>query len=157
MKNLTRSQLVALAAGGSLTLLLGAFLFQALGYPPCKMCLWQRWPHVVAILLGGAYFGIKSRVWLWLGAVATAITSGLGAFHTGVERKWWEGPSSCTGDGGALSGISGSDLLPGTPTDVIVMCDQVSWEFLGLSMASYNFAFSALLVVVWLVAARKHT
>ena len=38
-----------LAAGGSLALLLGAFGFQALGYAPCKLCLWQRWPHGAAI------------------------------------------------------------------------------------------------------------
>ncbi|SEL25151.1 disulfide bond formation protein B [Pacificibacter marinus] len=156
MKNLTRTQLVALAAGGSLALLLGAFFFQALGYAPCKMCLWQRWPHVVAIFVGAAYMGVQSRVLLWFGALAAAVTAGLGAFHTGVERKWWEGPTSCTGGGDALSGLTGGDLLPGSPVDAIVMCDQVSWEFLGLSMASYNFAFSALLVAIWLVAARKH-
>jgi disulfide bond formation protein DsbB len=155
MKTLSRTQLVALAAGGSLALLLGAFFFQALGYAPCKMCLWQRWPHAAAIFIGAAYMGVQTRVLLWLGALAAAVTSGLGAFHTGVERKWWEGPTSCTGGGDALSGLSGSDLLPGSATKVIIMCDEVSWTFLNLSMASYNFVFSALLVAVWVMAARK--
>ena len=155
MKTLTRKQLVALAAGGSLALLLGAFFFQALGYAPCKMCLWQRWPHALAILVGAAYLGVKTRVLIWFGAIAAAITSGLGAYHTGVERDWWEGPTSCTGGGDALSGLTGSDLLPGSAVDVIVMCDEVVWQFLGLSMASYNFVFSALLAVIWVMAARK--
>ena len=155
MKTLTRTQLVALAAGGSLALLLGAFFFQALGYAPCKMCLWQRWPHAAAIILGATYMGVQTRVLIWLGAGAAAVTAGLGAFHTGVERKWWEGPSSCSGGGNTLSGLTGSDLLPGSETKVIIMCDEVSWQLFGLSMASYNFVISALLVVVWVMAARK--
>lgn len=155
MKKLTRTHLVILAAGGSLALLLGAFLFQALGYPPCKMCFWQRWPHAAAILIGAAYMGLRARVLIWLGALAAAVTSGIGAYHAGVEYKWWEGPTSCTGGSNALSGLTGSDLLPGSATKAIVMCDEVSWQLFGLSMASYNFIFSALLVVVWVMAARK--
>nr|WP_123792378.1 disulfide bond formation protein B [Pacificibacter maritimus] len=152
---MTRTQLVTMAAGGSLALLLGAFLFQALGYAPCKMCLWQRWPHAAAIALGAAYMGVQTRVLCWLGAGATAITSALGAYHTGVERKWWQGPTSCTGGGDGLLGLTGGDLLPGSAVDAIVMCDAVTWQFLGLSMASYNFIFSAVLMVIWVIAARK--
>ena len=40
------------AAIGSVILLAGAYVFQALGYAPCQMCLWQRYPHMVAILAG---------------------------------------------------------------------------------------------------------
>ncbi|HHI70229.1 MAG TPA: disulfide bond formation protein B, partial [Rhodobacteraceae bacterium] len=46
---MTRKNLILLAAGGSLALLLGAFAFQYLGgMAPCKLCIWQRWPHGVA-------------------------------------------------------------------------------------------------------------
>ena len=32
---------------------LGAFAFQHLGgLAPCKLCLWQRWPHGAAVALG---------------------------------------------------------------------------------------------------------
>ena len=49
---MTRNLMISLAAGGSAALLAGAFMFQMLGYPPCAMCLWQRWPHAAAILIG---------------------------------------------------------------------------------------------------------
>jgi disulfide bond formation protein DsbB len=39
----------------------------------------------------------------------------------------------------------------------LVLCDQVSWAFLGLSMASWNAILSALLVLVWLRAARARS
>ncbi|MGZ9809982.1 disulfide bond formation protein B [Pseudoroseicyclus sp. H15] len=151
---MTRIQLSLVAATGSLLLLAGAYLFQTLGYLPCKMCLWQRWPHAVAIAMGVLMLIIPTRVWPWIGALAALTTAGIGFFHTGVERGWWEGPTSCTSTGTSLSDLGGSDLLsmdgPG-----IVLCDQVSWAFAGLSMASWNTIFSLILMVIWVMAARR--
>jgi disulfide bond formation protein DsbB len=150
---MTRQFLVTLSAGGSAALLAGAYLFQALGYPPCAMCLWQRWPHFVAIAIGLFALQFGGRLLPALGGIAAATTAGIGLFHTGVERDWWEGPSTCTGTGGGLDGLSGADMLTITGPRVI-MCDQVSWELFSLSMASWNAFFSILLVVGWIMAVR---
>lgn len=146
-----RTLLVTIAAGGSAALLAGAYIFQALGYAPCAMCLWQRWPHFAAIAIGLLALRFKTALLPVLGALAAATTAGIGVFHTGVERDWWEGPSSCTGNGG-LEGLSGTDLLTVTGPRVI-MCDQVSWELFSLSMPSWNALFSAILVIFWIRAA----
>ena len=147
---MTRNLMIILAAGGSIALLGGAYLFQLLGYPPCAMCLWQRWPHAAAIIIGLLALKFGGRLLPFVGALAAATTAAIGAFHTGVERDWWEGPSSCTGNG-SLDGLSGADLLtPEGPR--VVMCDQVSWEFLSLSMASWNALLSLDLMVGWLIA-----
>lgn len=150
---MTRNLYILMAAGGSAALLAGAFIFQMLGYPPCPMCLWQRWPHAAAIVIGALALLIPGRLLPVLGGLAAAVTGAIGVFHTGVERDWWEGPSSCTGNGG-LDGLSGSDLLS-LDGPRAVMCDQVSWEFLTLSMPSWNALFSFALVVLWLIAASK--
>lgn len=143
------------AACGSALLLGGAFLFQALGYSPCAMCIWQRYPHVIAIAAGLALFmGVPIVMSVLVGAASAAATLAIGVFHTGVENGWWEGPSSCTGSGLNLSNMAASDLLPGAsnkPTN-LVMCDEVVWQFLTLSMASWNALLSALLVALWLYA-----
>lgn len=149
---MTRKQLSTIAALGSFALLAGAYLFQALGYPPCQMCYWQRWPHMAAITIGVAAYLVPHRVLALFGAMAAATTSAIGVYHTGVERGLWEGPSSCTG--GGLGDLSGADLLS-LDGDNLVMCDQVSWEFLTLSMASWNALFAAILCVIWLMAAGK--
>lgn len=156
---LDQNRLVLVAAGGSLALLLGAFAFQLLGYAPCAMCLWQRWPHTAAVLIGGLWFASKRDGLLWLGALAAGSTSAIGAYHAGVEQKWWPGPSTCTGASDALSGFSGADLLPGSATDAIVMCDEIVWDTwgLGITMAGWNFVISAVLVVVWIMAARARS
>ena len=150
---MTRNFLVILASGGSAALLAGAFLFQALGYAPCAMCLWQRWPHAAAIAIGAVALFVPGRLLPFLGAAAAATTAGIGVYHTGVERDWWEGPASCTGAGAGLGGLDGGDLLS-MDGPVLVLCDQVSWALMGISMASWNAIFSALLVVLWVMAAR---
>ena len=152
---MTGKQLGLLAAGGSAALLLAAFVFQALGYAPCAMCIWQRYPHAVAI--GAGVFlaiGLAPLLFLAVGAVSAATTAVIGVYHTGVERDWWQGPTSCTGSGLDLSNMTGSDLLPSASSGPsnLVMCDEVAWEFLTLSMASWNALWSAVLAGIWVLA-----
>ena len=149
---MTRNLMIILSAGGSAALLAGAFLFQALGYPPCAMCLWQRWPHAVAIVIGVLALRFPGRVMPALGAVAAATTAVIGVYHTGVERDWWEGPTSCTG-GSSLEGLTGGDLLA-IAGPRVVMCDQVSWELFSLSMPSWNALLSFVLVIGWIMAVK---
>ncbi|MCC7319566.1 MAG: disulfide bond formation protein B [Rubellimicrobium sp.] len=150
---MTRRQLTILAAGGSAALLAGAYFFQMLGYAPCKMCLWQRWPHVAAVAIGVGALFVPGAALSWLGALAAAVTGGIGIYHAGVEQRWWEGPVSCTQAGGGVSGLSGSDLLS-LDGPALVLCDQISWSFLNLSMAAWNGILSLALVAVWVAAAR---
>ena len=150
---MTRQTMILIAAGGSAALLAGAYVFQALGYAPCQMCLWQRWPHFAAIAIGALALAIKGPVMPVLGAIAAATTAAIGIFHTGVERDWWEGPASCTGAGGGLEGLSGADLLA-VEGPKVILCDQVSWELFALSMPSWNALVSVRLVAAWIVAAR---
>ncbi len=148
--------LVGLAVLGSVALLLGAYLFQALGYAPCKMCIWQRWPHGVAIAIGAVWAFMPMTALIWLGAVSALTTAGIGGYHTGVERGWWEGPASCSGGGGLdLGAMTGTDLLSTEIAETVIMCDEVAWELFGLSMASWNMLASLALAAIWLMAARR--
>ncbi|MEM9550095.1 MAG: disulfide bond formation protein B [Pseudomonadota bacterium] len=151
---MTRQVWVLVATGLSAALLIGAFAFQHLGgLAPCQMCIWQRYPHAVAIAIGLAALLLPGRALLSLGALAAATTAGIGIYHTGVERQWWQGPSSCsTSD---ISGLSAEDLMEQIMAAPLVRCDEVAWSMLGLSMASWNAILSALCVLFWLIAARQ--
>ena len=153
---LTAHKLAVFASLGSLFLLLGAYGFQALGYAPCQMCYWQRYPHMVAIGVGALLFVLPARFLIPLGALATVITSLIGFFHAGVEQKWWNGPSSCTGGGAGLSELTGADLLNTDINDKLVMCDEISWQFLGLSMPAWNGVLSLILAALWFAAWRVY-
>jgi disulfide bond formation protein DsbB len=151
---MTRNALIIFAAGGSLALLLAAWGFQHLGgLAPCVMCIWQRWPHAAAVLIGGASLAVSGVLLPLLGALAALSTAGVGLYHTGVERGWWEGPSTCTS--GSIEGLSTSELMDQILTAPLVQCDQVVWAFAGLSMASWNALISLVLTMLWLMAAAK--
>jgi disulfide bond formation protein DsbB len=121
-----------------------------MGYAPCKMCLWQRWPHMIAVAVGGAYLAAAWRPLIALGGLAAAITAGLGVFHAGVERGWWRGPDTCTS--GDIGGLSPEALMEQILTAPIVRCDEIAWQLAGISMAGWNALLSATLAVLWFSA-----
>ena len=139
----------------------GAWYFQlVLGLQPCPLCLEQRYAYYLAIplaaltALAAGQNAPRSLLIAGLGVLALAALANavLGAYHAGVEWKFWPGPSDCTGPVGNL-GSAGS-LLDRLDTTKVVMCDEVQWTFLGLSLAGYNVLISLLMaaVAVWGVA-----
>lgn len=150
---------ILLAAIGSAGLLLGAFGFQFIaGLAPCPMCLWQRWPHAAGIVIGILAMTV---LWRWrralagLGAGAMVIGAGLGVFHAGVEQKWWDGPGTCTGADPTT--LSTDDLLAQIMATPLVRCDEIVWQFMGLTMAGWNALISAGLAALWVCAALPRT
>ena len=146
---------VMLASFGSAALLAGAFAFQYIGgMAPCTLCIWQRWPHGAAVVIGVLALAFGGRILPVLGAAAVATSAAIAAFHVGVEQKWWEGLASCTA--GSIEGISTADLLnPDVLVAAPVRCDAIAWAMFGVSMAGWNMIASLILVAVWLMAARR--
>lgn len=141
-----------LATIGSLSLLIGAFGFQELmGLKPCQLCIWQRWPHALIPVIYIFSFVIPHQIWLLLGSLIMFASSLLAGFHVGVEQKWWEGLASCSSTSESLS--SGS-ILDFSEEISVVMCDEIVWSFMSLSMAGWNAVFSLLLTMLWFNALR---
>lgn len=151
--NLTRTHLVGLAALGSALLLAGAFAFQHLGgLAPCKMCIWQRYPHVAAVVIGAAAMFVPLPALVALGALAALSTAGIGGYHVGVEQGWWQGPTSCSS--APVDSMDADALFDQIMAAPLVRCDDIAWELAGLSMAGWNMVISLGLVVLWLAAWR---
>ena len=150
-----RRRLIALATAGSAALLLAAWGFQYVGgLAPCKMCIWQRYPHGVAVVVGLVALALPAqRLLPILGAVAASVTAGIGLYHAGVEQGWWQGPSSCTSSD--ISGLSPQQLMDQIMAAPLVRCDDIPWELFGISMAGWNALLSAGLVLVWIAAWRQ--
>lgn len=153
---MTPFRFVLLASLGSAVLLLGAFAFQHLGgLPPCKLCLWQRWPHAAAVIIGAAVLFSGRLQLAWLGALAALSTAGIGIYHFGVEQGWWEGPTSCTA--GPVGDINTDDLMNQIMNAPLIRCDDIAWQFAGLSMAGWNALLALVLAALWIMAARRAT
>ena len=144
----------------SLVLILGALGFQYIGgYPPCEMCMWQRYPHFVSIAvgLGGGLFllmgalpqGAAKPVAV-LALLAIAITGVIGIYHAGVEWQLWKGPAACTGQAVQFTGTLDLNAH-------VVSCDHAAWRLFGISMAGYNAIISlgAAAIALWMLARTK--
>jgi disulfide bond formation protein DsbB len=132
----------------------GAWFFQyGLGLVPCPLCLDQRIPYYAAIPLAltlglvarGTGRATLARMMLLVLAAILAYGAVLGAYHAGVEWKWWPGPATCSGaqlpggSGNILSQMQGARVVP---------CDEVQWRFLGLSLAGYNVLIAGVLALI---------
>jgi disulfide bond formation protein DsbB len=149
-----RTAPLAIAALGAATLG-GAWIFQyGFGIQPCPLCLEQRYAYYFAIplaclLLAGVSFGASRKVVVaGLAVIAAGMlwNAGLGAYHSGVEWGFWQGPQDCSGPINDLGGAGG--LLKKIETIRIVRCDEVQWRFLGLSLAGYNVLISGALAAI---------
>jgi disulfide bond formation protein DsbB len=152
---MTREQFLYIAIGGSAAALIGAYGFEYIGgMAPCQMCWWQRYAHMAAIVIGVLALLLKGRTLPYLGALAAFAGAAIALYHTGVERAWWQGITSCST--GSIAGLDVTQLLdPAANVAAPVRCDAVAWEMFGLSMASWNGILTLGLVAVWLLAARK--
>jgi disulfide bond formation protein DsbB len=154
---------LAIAAVAAATLA-GAWFFQlVLDIRPCPLCLEQRYAYYLAVPLALLVAFVAARgaprqvvlagfALLLLAALANAW---LGGYHAGVEWKFWEGPTDCSGPVADLG--SAGTLLQRLDTVKVIRCDEVQWRFLGLSLAGYNVLISLLMAVMalWGIVSAK--
>jgi len=135
-------------AAGSLLLLLGALAFQYLGgLAPCHLCILQRWPHGIAVALGVLVLVWPRRGLALLAGLVVLVGAGIGLYHVGVENGWWQGPTTCTAP--APGNVAPGELLDQILATPVVLCDQVAWSMLGISMAGWNAILSLGLAWLW--------
>jgi len=130
------------------------------GLYPCEMCWWQRYAHFAALAfallaLAGTRLPDRGRSLVWLSALAILTSGGIGAYHAGVEAGVFEGLTTCSTSGGG----SPADMLKSILEAPLIRCDQVQFEFLGISMAGWNAILSIgfALVILWLSFSRRRS
>ncbi|MBS7537907.1 disulfide bond formation protein B [Ancylobacter lacus] len=148
------------AAGGAATLA-GAWFFQlVVGLAPCPLCLEQRIPYYAAVpvallaLLLARRGSPLARWVLLLAGLLMVVGAALALYHTGVEWKWWQGPTECSGAGPVQS----TNILLDMQKARVVRCDEAPWRLFGVSLAGYNVLIATTLALVALsgVVARGH-
>lgn len=133
--------------------------FERAGYTPCELCLLERNPFYASVPLG-----LATALAAWTGRlrIARALfaalalvflgSSGLAAYHAGVEWKVWAGPTGCSGTVQAVPSVN--DFLKQLDTIKVVRCDDASLRVFGFSLAGWNVFVSLFLTVVAVLGAR---
>jgi disulfide bond formation protein DsbB len=122
--------------------------------PPCPLCLEERLPyHIViplSLLMAIAALARAPRALITVGflAIVAAMLCGaaLGAYHAGVEWRWWPGPTDCSGP--VTDFTAKGPLLNQLQSIRVVRCDEAAWRFIGISLAGYNVLVSLLLAAI---------
>jgi len=116
-----------------------------LQFKPCKLCLYQRIPYIVAIFIsfiGYNYF--KNDKILILIVMIFSISAFISGYHYGIEKNIFEEFSGCTSN--SLEIIDKSELLKSLK-DNVSSCKDVNFKLLGISLAGINFLLSLLIVI----------
>jgi disulfide bond formation protein DsbB len=142
----TRTIALLTAFAGALALAIALASQHFMGLAPCELCLMERWPYRVVIVLGVLAFVLPSgwaRALLWLAVLVVLADTALAVIHVGVEQHAWPSPmpecAAPTFHGGSIA-----DMLKSMPARPSKPCDAPSYLIPGLplSMAALNLLFS---------------
>ena len=128
-----------------LAIFFALYVEHVLGYKPCKLCLYQRMPYIVAIFIsfvGYNYF--KNDKILILIVVIFSISVLISGYHYGIENNIFEEFSGCTAS--TLEIIDKSELLKSL-NDNVSSCKDINFKLFGISLAGINFLLSLLIVI----------
>jgi len=132
--------ILAVSVGALAMAFAAEYLF---GLDPCILCLYQRIPYAVTVVLAAAALLAPTRGRLRPGLVALCAGvffagAALAFYHVGVEQHWWGSFAGCGGE--LATDVTLEDLKSQLTEGFIPRkpCDRIDWELFGLSLAGYN-------------------
>ncbi len=141
-----RSLAIVTALGGAAALGFAFALESWAGMVPCALCLLERWPYRIVIVLGLLAALSRrglARFLLVLALLALLTDAGIGAIHVGVEFGWWPSPlPECAAP--RLASGSIADRLASLPARPSKPCDEPTFPIPGvpLSLAAMNMLYA---------------
>ena len=131
-----------------LSLITAIYIEHIIEIKPCKLCIYQRFPYLVAIFISflGYYFP-NNIFWVKLLTLIFVISFVISGYHVGIENEFFKEFSGCTSKN--INLLDKSEILNSLQNEVI-SCKNVSFKILGMSLATINMIFSSLFVIIYL-------
>ena len=142
--------LIVIFAVISLTITSALIIQYWLGHEPCKLCLYQRIPYFLAILLIIKIFFFKKyeKITLLILTLIFVGSTALAFYHFGIEQGFFSETLACTAPD--LSKTLSKEQLLEQLKQNNISCKDVSFRILGLSLAAINTIFSLVLSVIFI-------
>ena len=131
-------------------ILVSAFIIEhKLGHQPCKLCLYERIPYFLSVLLIIKIFFIRiyERETLLILSLVFIISTCLAFYHLGIEQGFFKESLACTA-GNLSENITKEELLEQLNQNII-SCKDISFRIFGFSLAAINTIFSLILSVIF--------
>ena len=146
MLNNNKFILNSVLAFSIITLAIAYFIQYILGHKPCNLCLIERIPYISAVILISLIFIINKfeRIIAGILMIFFIIGALVSFYHFGIEQGFFSESLVCD-LGNSGSALSKDDLLKQLESNASVSCKDVTFRFLGLSLATINTIISVLL------------
>ena len=133
-----------------ISLISAYFIEYVLGYQPCNLCLIERIPYGLSIILIITILVLKkNQKFLVLLLILTFIFSlAISFYHYGIEQGFFQESSVC-GVRDFNENITKEDLLRQL-NEKTVSCKDVTFRILGLSLTSINIVISLIFIITLL-------
>jgi len=134
----------------SLAFIFALVIQYGLGHQPCKLCIYQRIPYIISILIIITILFIKKyeKISTFILAVIFFISFTLAFYHFGIEQGFFKELALCESDN-LIGDLSKEQILEQLKNKVI-SCKDVSFKIFGLSLATINSIFSFLLSIIFI-------
>ena len=131
-----------------LSLVTAIYIEHIIEIKPCKLCIYQRFPYLIAIFISflGYYFP-NNILWVKLLTLIFVISFVISGYHVGIENEFFKEFSGCTSKN--INLLDKSEILNSLQNEVI-SCKNVSFKILGMSLATINMIISSLFVIIYL-------
>ena len=151
LKQINNIFLIVILAIISLTIISALIIQYWLGHDPCKLCLYERIPYFLSMLLLIKIIFIKKyeRIILLILFLVFMSSTTLAFYHFGIEQGFFSESLACT-TGDLSKTLSKEELLEQLKQNRI-SCKDVSFRILGFSLAAINTIFSLILSVIFIM------
>ena len=144
----TKSLLLNLILFVSFVALISAFFIEyVLGHQPCNLCILERIPYVVAIviILFNYKFSRFEKLFLVLLIIVFLTATILSIYHFGIEQGFIEESLVCDLKNG--SEVTSKEEILKQLQEQKVSCKDVTFKIFGLSLTTYNIVISILITI----------
>jgi disulfide bond formation protein DsbB len=127
------------------------FIEYILKVPACSMCIYQRIPYFLSILIIVIFFSkkIDFQKLIIILIFFSLINTGISFYHVGIEQGFFSELSTCKDE---INANTTKDLLNQLKSKGIVSCKEVSFTIFGLSLATINFIVNTgLILFYWVI------
>ena len=142
--------LIVVLAIISLTIISALIIQYWLGHEPCKLCLYERIPYFLSMLLIIKIIFIKKyeKITLLILFLVFMSSTVLAFYHFGIEQGFFKESLVCTA-GNLLETLTKEEILKQLSQNTI-SCKDVSFRIFGFSLAAINTIFSISLSAIFI-------
>ena len=131
----------------SIALILAYFIEHFLGHQPCNLCLLERIPYGISIILIITILVLKKdeKFFVLLLIITYIFSLAISVYHYGIEQEFFQESSVCNVKN-LTENMTSEDLIKQL-NEKIVSCKDVTFRIFGLSLTSINIVISLLFII----------